>query len=341
LEGVLILSEIRKDLVRDNWVVIATDRAVKPSNLPVPALGSAKKAAGFCPFCEGNEKFTPPEILALRPSDLPSNDTGWSVRVVPNKFSAYGMDTPLIRESVDMYTRQSGFGSHEVVIESPEHDQELHFQPLEKIASVIGVLRDRYLQIAGDERFKFIQIYKNRGLFAGASLSHSHCQIISLPYVPDQFKGAVNYASENSRCLFCDMIELEIRKKERLILETDNFVVVCPYAPRFTYETWILPKNHQENFGELDDSKSLELSQALKKLLVSIVDTLDDPSYNLVVHTAPVNVPHVPGYHWFIEVSPRLIVQSGVEVATGYFMNPISPEWAAETLRKNILNRKD
>lgn len=332
------MSEVRKDMVRDKWVVIATNRAVKPSNLPVPAQGgpASKATHGFCPFCEGNESVTPPELGAVRNPGSEINGPGWQIRAVPNKFSGFSISEPFTREISEIFTFVSGFGAHEVVIETPEHDLDLHEQPVDKIASVFGMLKERYLVLTNDQRLKYIQIYKNRGLFAGASLSHSHTQIVALPYVPPEFSGAKHYARDKGRCLFCDIINEEMAKKERLVKESNNFVIICPYASRFTYETWIIPKRHTENFGEITRAEINEVSGLVKQTLQGMVELLNDPSYNLVINTAPINVEHEPGYHWFIEIFPRLIVQAGVEIATGFYMNPISPEWAAEVLRGQL-----
>ena len=330
------MSEIRKDLIRDSWVVIATSRAIKPTDLPVPTQGKAVKSQGFCPFCEGNEWVTPPEIMANRKPGTEKNSPGWTTRTVPNKFSAFSMGTEFSSESNGIYSFMTGFGTHEVVVEAPEHDIELHQQPVEKISEVVEMLKQRHLDLARDNRIKFIQTYKNKGLFAGASLGHSHMQIIALPYVPDEMKGLVKYAEANGSCLICDMIKQESEDKSRLVFESENFIVICPYASRFAHETWIIPKNHQEDFGEIPPAMIPELALILKSVLVSLVDLLNDPSYNLVINTSPVNAEGEPGRHWFIEVFPRLIVQTGVEVATGYYMNPISPEWAAETLKERM-----
>lgn len=328
------VSEVRKDVVRDKWVVIATNRAVKPNNLPVPAFGgSTSKMHGFCPFCEGNEGVTPPELGAVRHPGSEANGPGWTIRAVPNKFSGFSLTEPLAKEVSELYTFVSGFGAHEVVIETPEHDLDLHEQPVTKISGIFNMLKERHMSLSQDQRLKYIQIYKNRGLFAGASLSHSHTQIVALPYVPAEFNGATRYASETGRCFFCDMISQELESRERLVLESDNFVIVCPYASRFTYETWIIPKKHHDSFGGISSAEIDEVSELIKKSLQGLVDVLNDPSYNMVINTAPINVEPIAGYHWFIEIFPRLIVQAAVEIATGYYMNPISPEWAAEVLR--------
>lgn len=337
----MALAEIRKDLLRDNWVVIATGRAIRPTDLPVPAQGKALKAQGFCPFCEGNERVTPPEIMVNRKPGTEENGPGWTVRAIPNKFTAFSLATEFATKTNGIYSFMTGFGSHEVVIETPEHDTELHQQPADKIAEIIEMLKRRHLDLAKDKRIKFIQTYKNKGLFGGASLGHSHMQIVSLPYVPDELKGLQSYAQATGKCLICDMLKQDQQDPARLVMESENFFVMCPYAPRFAYETWVVPKKHARDFGSLPADQIPELAGIVKKVLASMVDILNDPSYNLVINTSPVNVENGPETHWFIEIFPRLIVQAGLEVSTGYYMNLISPEWAAETLQEKISQLPD
>lgn len=335
------MAEIRKDLLRDNWVVIATQRAIRPTDLPVPSQGRAEKVQGFCPFCEGNEGFTPPEIMVNRKPGTEENAPGWTIRTIPNKYTAFSLLTEFATESKGVYSYMTGFGAHEVVIETPEHDVELHQQPAEKIAEVIEMLKRRHLDLAQNEKIKYIQTYKNKGLFAGASLGHSHMQIVALPYVPDELKGLRAYKQTTGNCLICDILKQDTQDPARLVLESENFVVICPYASRFAYETWIVPKKHARNFGDVPAEHIPELAGIMRKVLVSMVDILNDPSYNLVINTSPVNVEDVTETHWFIEIFPRLIVQAGLEIATGYYMNLISPEWAAETLKEKISQLPD
>lgn len=183
------------------------------------------------------------------------------------------------------------------------------------------------------KRYRF---YKNSGLFAGASLRHSHTQIIALPFIPEQLKGIKNYYQENNQCLLCDILKQEQRYQQRIVYETEHFLVLCPFASRFTFETLIIPKRHQARFDSINSHEIEDLARVSKKIVQALADLLQNPSYNLVINTAPVNVDKDLGYHWFIEIYPRLIVQAGVEIATGMYMNPVSPEWAADSLREKI-----
>ena len=237
------MAEIRKDLLRDTWVVIATGRAVRPTDLPVPSQGRAEKVQGFCPFCEGNEGFTPPEIMVNRKPGTEENAPGWTIRTIPNKYTAFSPQTEFATESNGIYSFMTGFGAHEVVIETPEHDVELHQQPAEKISEVIEMLKRRHLDLSKNEKIKYIQTYKNKGLFAGASLGHSHMQIVALPYVPDELKGLQTYAQATGNCLICDMLKQDTQDPARLVLESENFIVICPYAAALHMRRGLCPRS--------------------------------------------------------------------------------------------------
>lgn len=333
------MSEIRKNLVKNKWVAVAAHRALKPNDFPIAKKAiEASGAAGFCPFCEGNEAFTTSEITAYR-ENTEANTSGWLVRDIPNKFSAFELDGVLEEKQNGIYSCYNGLGHHEVIIENPAHGVEFHELSQERLEIVLKIFRERYQDLSKDERIKYIQIYKNRGMFAGASLEHSHSQIVALPFAPGENDGLTAYYREHSKCLICDMIGQESDNGERLVISSDYYVLLCPYAPRFPYETWIIPKRHSEHFGEINNDELKDLASILKKFTNVIIDSLGNPSYNLVINTSPVNLDHEGGYHWFVELTPRLLVNAGVEIATGLYINPVAPELAAAMLREKINNR--
>ncbi len=189
-----------------------------------------------------------------------------------------------------------------------------------------------------DERIKYIHIYKNRGLFAGASMGHSHSQIVGLPLVPDENPGVTRHFKETGHCLLCEIIEQEIKDQQRVIYATDNFVLICPYASRFPYENWIIPRKHTAHFGAINETEISELAVVIKYFIKAMLQCLNDPSYNIMIVSAPVNVDGpAAGYHWYIELTPRLIVTAGLELGTGYYVNPVTPELAADILRESLL----
>lgn len=329
------MSEIRRDYVKNKWVSISSNLALKPKDFPTMKIGTSSAPAGFCPFCEGNETATPPEILAYRKEQGEPNSTGWLVRTIPNKFSAFELIGELEEKHNGLYRFYNGLGKHEVIIETPQHDTGFHELDLERLEMIVATFKLRYNDLAQDERIKYIQIYKNRGLFAGASLGHSHSQIIGFPLMPGENDGLPQYYQDKGRCLICDILQQEQNSKERIVYEGEYFVALCPYASRYPYETWIVPKRHTEHFGQLTEAEEKELAWFCKKLSMAIVHALDNPSYNFMINTAPVNSLYEPGYHWYMEFTPRLLVTTGVEVATGVYINPTAPEIAAPILRES------
>ncbi|MGS0746512.1 galactose-1-phosphate uridylyltransferase [Syntrophomonas erecta subsp. sporosyntropha] len=331
------MPELRRDLFRDNWVVVATDVVLKPKDFPINKTGVGHPVGNnFCPFCEGHEDYTTRELAAFRKEGTRPDTPGWQVRTIPNKFSVFNLEGELSTETRGVFTRSNGLGQHEVIVETPQHGIEFHRFPVSRFELVYRMMQLRYNTLAKDQRLKYIQIYKNRGLFAGASLEHSHSQIIALPMVPAHQQGVPRYYRENQACLLCSMLKEEEEALNRIVYETEHFVVLCPYASRFSYEAWIIPRRHTEHYGEITREELKNLAEVSTIFFRAMVDLLDNTSYNIVINTAPVNVPYQGGYHWYMEVTPRLIVSNGIELATGYHVNPVSPEIAAEFLRNKL-----
>lgn len=333
------MPELRKDPIVGRWVIISTDRAKRPTDFLRERF---VQKGGFCPFCYGNESKTPPEILAYRPQNggppAPPNSSGWSVRVVPNKFPALGIEGSFSRSAEGMFDKVSGIGAHEVIIESPEHNATLATLPEKRIEDVLWAYRDRILDLKQDRRFKYILIFKNHGEAAGASLEHPHGQLIALPILPkhvvEELEGAKQYFLLKERCVYCDIIRQETESGVRVIAENDGFVTIAPYAPRFPFETWILPKRHESSFENASSKTYEDLAKALKLLLMKSDRVLDTPAYNLVIHTAPLQESGLEHYHWHVEFMPKLTKTAGFEWGTGFYINPTPPEEAARFLRE-------
>ncbi len=332
------MTELRRDMVRDSWVLIANGKALKPSDFPIyKSMICSRLGEEICPFCEGNEALTTGELDAFRTPGSLANQEGWLVRAIPNKFAMFKMNKEILEyHSSGIYSRCNGLGQHEVVIETPQHGIQLHELPADQIILLIKMLQKRFKVLASDTRIKYIQIYKNKGLFAGASQDHSHSQILAYPMVPDRNKGVPKYFEEHRRCLMCQIIEEE-SGKDRIIYESDHFIILSPYAPRFSYEAWIIPKEHQRYFADINDEEIKDLQAVLKGYLASMLACLDNPSYNIMINSAPVNLHKQDGYHWYIEIIPRLVISNAVEIASGYFINPVDPETAAEIIRNELL----
>jgi UDPglucose--hexose-1-phosphate uridylyltransferase len=297
---------------------------------------------GFCPFCYGNEAKTPPEIQAYRPNQNgshPQRDTpGWTVRVVPNKFPALGIEGNLDRQAEGLFDKMNGVGAHEVIVESNEHNATLASMAPKNIEDVLWTFRDRILDLKKDRRLKYILIFKNYGEAAGATLEHTHSQLIALPVVPiyvaEEIEGAKQYYIYKERCVFCDIARQETESGIRVVSENDDFLTIAPYAPRFPFETWILPKQHESAFENSSSRMFQNLAKSIRTLLNKANRVLDDPPYNLVIHSSPTQDSNNDHYHWHIEFVPKLTKVGGFEWGTGFYINPTPPEEAAKFLRE-------
>jgi UDPglucose--hexose-1-phosphate uridylyltransferase len=333
------MPELRRDPVTGRWVIIASERAKRPQDFirePVKLKG------GFCPFCAGNEAKTPPEILAYRPAEngdkAPKDAPGWFVRVVPNKYPALEIEGDLDRQAEGIYDRMNGMGAHEVIIETPQHEHTFATMPLKRIEDVLYAYRDRVTDLRNDTRLKYALVFKNHGEAAGATLEHTHSQLIALPIVPrqvvEELKGAREYHQLKDRCIYCDIVHQESKEQSRVVLENENFIVVSPYAPRFPFETWILPRRHDSGFQDSPAHLFANLAIAIKSLAAKMDRVLDLPAYNMVLHSAPLHDPPTDHYHWHMEFMPKLTKVAGFEWGTGFYINPTSPEEAAKFLRE-------
>ncbi len=331
------MPELRKDLLHDKWVLIATEQALEPRFFPINRNGTYVRKDKVCPFCAGNESLTPPEIAAVRKDNSVPDSPGWIVRTVPSKYSAFKLEGELQEERSGIYFSCNGLGKQEVVIGNSDHNCEFHQFSQERIELIYRMFKERYQALAVDPRIKYIQIYKNQGLFAGASQEHSHSQIVALPIVPLHVAIPASYYQQNQKCLLCSIMEQEQENGERIIYESEHFLLLSPYASRFSYETWIIPKEHKEHFGDISEKEISDLARTLKTFLTIMLDSLSNPSYNIVINTGPVNGVSAEGAHWFMEVNPRFIVTNGFEMATGYYTNPVAPELSAALLRQRML----
>jgi UDPglucose--hexose-1-phosphate uridylyltransferase len=328
------MSELRKDPVVGRWVIIAPDRAKRPQDY----LNEVETAEDrFDPFLEGNENATPPEILAYREPGSEPNGPGWRVRVVPNKFPALQVEGDLHKRGDGIYDLMNGVGAHEVIIECPHRESNMAKLSVENIREVFWVYRDRLVDLKRDGRLVHGLIFKNKGALAGASLAHSHSQLIVTSVVPisvwEEMTGSLEFYNYRGRCIFDDMIQQELATGSRVVLDTPHFLVICPYASRFPFETWILPKQHSSHFENIPRQSIDELGGVMKTILTKLELALDDPPYNFVLHTAPFDVNELPYYLWHIEVFPRLTRVAGFEWGSGFYINPVCPEEAAEFLR--------
>jgi len=331
------MPELRKDPVVGRWVIISTERSRRPGHF-TPESGNGAQA--FSPFTEGREEMTPPEVYAARAPGSRRDAPGWSVRVVPNKFPALEIEGTLDRRGEGLYDKMNGIGAHEVVIETPDPALQLADLPADQIQRVLVAWRERMRDLKNDTRLRYVLVFKNHGAGAGATLEHSHSQIIATPIIPkmvqEELDGARRYFELKERPVFSDIIDQETGEGQgrRVVLRTGRYIVLAPFAPRFPFETWILPVARRAAFHTLDDpDELLELATTLKDTLGRLNAALDSPPYNLVLHTAPLAEPDVPYYHWHLEIMPKLTRVAGFEIGSGFYINPTPPEDAAQYLR--------
>ena len=330
------MPELRKDPITSRWVIVNVDRAMRPSDFirehVVPTPGR------YCPFCPGHEDKTPPEVLAYRPGGGLPNQGGWTLRVVPNKFPALRVEGELNRQGEGLYDKMNGIGAHEIVIETPDHAQTLGDLSEKQVEDVFWAFRDRIVDLRKDVRLRYVIVFKNHGEGAGATLEHTHSQLIALPVVPkrarEELEGAKRYYDYRERCIYCDILRQDTESATRVILETENYLAIAPYASRFPFETWIIPKKHSSHFETIEISEVKNLGWIQRAIIRKIDNVLERPAYNLMIHSSPIQEGAMAHYHWHIEIIPKLTKVAGFEWGTGFYINPTPPEEAARFLRE-------
>ncbi|MFC1753126.1 galactose-1-phosphate uridylyltransferase [Thermoproteota archaeon] len=329
------MSELRKDILRNRWVVVDTEHPKGPMDF---IKGIATFNEGPCPFCSGNEWMTPAEIDSIRPKGTPANSPGWNVRTVANKFPALKIEGGLDQVDMGIYEMLNGVGAHEVIIETPEHDNNIPDRKIDEIEMLLDMYCRRAVDLQKDKRFKYVLFFKNHGVLAGASLAHPHTQLIALPMIPknviDELANAKAYLKNSGRCAFCDIVKQERDDRDRILFESDSFIAFCPYVSRFPFEIHILPKTHQNNFFDITGTQRKDLATILKRSLYKLKNTLTDPSYNYIIHTAPLDSQDYSFCHWHLEIIPRLTKVAGFEWGSGFYVVPTPPEVAIQYLKE-------
>jgi UDPglucose--hexose-1-phosphate uridylyltransferase len=329
------VPELRKDPVVGRWVIIATERARRPSDFDQEPVRLRNPS---CVFCGGHEDKTPPEILAGRPPGSRANGPGWSYRVVANKFPALRIEGELEPTGEGLFDRMNGVGAHEVVIETPDHTATLATMPADAVADVLIAYRERLRDLKKDPRFDYVLVFKNHGEAAGASLEHPHSQLIATPIIPimvtEEVEASLRYYIRKERCVWCDVLRQERRSGRRMIVEANGFSAMAPFAPRFPFETWILPIRHRSAFEECEVDELRGLAGVLGTFLRRLNALLNDPPFNFMLHTAPLREGGLDHFHWHLEVIPKRSRVAGFEWGSGFFINPVPPEDAAAALRQ-------
>ena len=326
------MPELRRHYFLDEYCIIAAERKKRPSDFRI-----AKTVPGdetVCPFCPGNEKMTPPAV-AVYPmqgilSDNQERISSWQLRVFPNVFAAM---VPFPAPATAEWIALPGHGYHEVIVDSPQHRENPADFSQEHMEMLIQVYRDRYVHYCEDSLVKYVSIFKNWGKEAGASLSHSHSQLVTLPILPPLIRRELDVISRAKRCPFCNIVAQE-KESSRLIDENENWILIAPFYSQTPYETWILPKRHFANLQEMHEDEGKSLAALLKRALGSMRSLLNDPPYNCMIFQL------LSSYHLNIKIQPAISKIAGFERSTGVYINSFAPEQAAEELKHMLDNLK-
>src|SRR5947209_6000017 len=307
-----------------------------PRRLPQPERCDAQRELPVLRRPRGDDAAGGPRV---RDRGRP-NGPGWSIRCVPNKFPALERVGEVREHRDGPFLSVDGVGAHEIIVESPDHDGHLATLDDRQVERVLRAYRERYHDLAADRRIKYVQIFKNHGERAGASFSHPYAQVIAIPIVPlrvlEEAEGMRAHAEQREgECLYCEILRRELALGRRVVAENRAFVALEPFAARFPFETWILPKVHARAFETLSDTDGSAFATILKDVLGRMYRLLDDPSFNYYIHTAPLRESEGT-FHWHLEITPHLTEIAGFERGTGFYINPVVPEDAASILKGEI-----
>jgi UDPglucose--hexose-1-phosphate uridylyltransferase len=326
------MPELRYNVITREWVIIATERAKRPDQFK--RKEKKKVLAAFvptCPFCPGNEKLTPPANYTV-----PSNGN-WRVRVTPNKFAALSHEGERKRTVQGIKRTISGVGVHEVIVETPDHSLTTALLGDHDVETIVETYLNRFRAASSDPRVEQVTIFKNHGDSAGTSLEHPHSQLIATPVITTQLRdrlfSALEHFDEFGECLFCRVLEQELKDALRIVLETEHFVSIIPFAVLTPFSILIMPRRHMACFQEMTDAEAADLARILRRTLAKLYHGLDDPDYNYVIRTAPAENMGVKYYHWYVSIIPRLTKMAGFELGSGMFINVSLPEENASFLR--------
>ena len=328
------MVELRRDPLRNKWVIINTNRILDyDCDIVTHKIVDEK----ICPFCYGNEYMTPFPIVSHNKMGHPASDKKWDIRVIPNKNPILAIEGNLSKRPEGMFDVITGIGANEVIIETSKHNKQVYSFTNEELSNVIKVLQGRIRDLKNDMRFEYILPFKNYGQAAGEIISHSNIQLIALPIIPkavkEEIENSKKYYETKERCLVCDIIAQELQNKVRVVCENNTFVAFTPFASVSPFEVWILPKGHIEDFRNINSGKVYELAQISIDIFKRLYKALKDPAYNMFMHILPLKYDNLSYYHWHIEIVPKISKTTGFEVGTGIAVNQVMPEEAAKFLR--------
>jgi len=330
------MPELRQNRFTKEWVVIATERAQKPELMAVKRTPPATPTPSYvqeCPYCPGNEQLSPTEIARMPEStSLP-----WDVRVVQNTLAVLSREAKPERVFYRSLRKMTGFGIHDVIIESPDHALTPAQMPTAQLTRVLKSYKQRYLAVSEDPRVAHVTIFKNHGTQAGGTMVHPHSQMIATPVVSSHIRHrlheALRHYDEFGECLFCQLLHEEMAESQRIVINTEHFVALQMFASPTPFSTHIYPKRHMASFGDITENESKDLGEVMRVMLAKLYIGLGDPDYNYAIRTAPAESAGVKYYHWYITLIPRITKTAGFELGSGMFINTVLPEDAAEFLR--------
>ncbi len=324
------MSELRKDPFTGRWTVIAEGRSARPNEHATHAPVATSDPN--CPFCEGHEDRTPPEVAALRTSGLPANGPGWTARAIPNKFPSLGGPSALRPVRVpEGAIRTDGAGIHQVVIETPAHAPGLPHLDAEALRSLFRFFRERVVAVEATTGIAAVELFENWGPESGGTLWHPHAQIAGFAEVPPVLAGEAARFAASSRCLLESVTETERSEGSRVVATDERFTAYAPFGSEHPYELRIVPREHRASFAHATDAEVDALAALLPRLLRAIDGVAPRVSYNWWLHGAGRALP--PSFHWHVEVTPRIVRPDGFELGSGLLVNPVPPESAAAQLR--------
>lgn len=336
------MPEYRQNPLTREWVILSSERQARPSEfLDQPA----RRQESACPFCLGNEHETPEELA--RYSANGSKDA-WSVRVVPNKYPAVTADPhPGLLPRGEggcnddcLLRTASALGEHEVIIESPRHVVSLTDLTHAETDLLFLAYRDRMAAHQAAGRARYVQVLKNVGPLAGASMQHSHSQLMALEQLPQNVERdaaiAEGFFRRKGKSLVGAVVEAELEAGTRVVAQSGSFAAFCPFASRFPYEVCVAAKTSGRTFDELQTGELGELAGIVRDIIGRIEHALGPVAYNYYLRPAPFDIASPGQYDWHIEIFPRLVKVAGFEWSTGIFINTVSPEAAAEELRTSL-----
>jgi UDPglucose--hexose-1-phosphate uridylyltransferase len=338
------MPELRKDPIIGRWVIIATERAKRPSDFK---KGSEPAKRTTCNYCEGNESKTPPEVLAIRRQGTKPNTPGWETRIIPSPTTFFKSKGDLDRHGNGLYDLMNGIGIHEILIMCPEHTGDVHNVSDMRISRMVELLGQRMKLLREDKRLKYLLVFANHGKEAGGlGIGHLHMQLIATPVTPKRVKeklvGAKKYFDYKDRCVFCDIIKQEIAENQRVVCQIDGFIAITPFCSRFPFEVWILPMDHCCDVDKTDAHHMKSLGKIYKNVFARMNKVLGTFPFNTVLHTAPFRRGDEKrhwhtieqDFHWHLEIMPRLTQVAGFEWGSGFYINPIPPEDACKALKE-------